>query len=84
MKSYRIKVNDEYFAGVSEEVYDIPVSDGGWYEYRKEMNKLLFGEPHEIEGVLNLKSYIEKIIAAEREGYIDLKGLTIEGGQECR
>jgi len=80
MKTYKIKVNDEYFAGVSEELYDAPVSDGGWYAYRKEMNKLLFGKAHEIEGVLNLKSYIEKIILAEREGYIDLKELTIEGG----
>ena len=82
MKTYKIKVNDEYFAGVSEELYDAPVSDGGWYAHRKEMNKLLFGKAHEIEGVLNLKSYIEKIILAEREGYIDLKELTVEGGRE--
>ena len=82
MKTYKIKVNDEYFAGVSEELYDATVSDGGWYEYRKEMNKLKFGKAHEIEGVLNLKSYIEKIILAEREGYIDLKELTVEGEHE--
>lgn len=82
MKKYKIKLNGEYISGVSDECYDTPISDSGFYTHRKEMGRFMFGEPYVIEGNFTLKSYLEKIIIAVKAGEIDLKELIVEGGEE--
>ena len=79
MKRYKISVNNEYFQDISEEVYSSDIRDNGWYSYPKQMNKLIFGgSPKVIEGNINLKSYIDKILSAQSEGYLDIGELKIE------
>ena len=82
MKKYRIKINGEYFAGVSQEkTYDTPISDNGFYTHRKQAGMFMFGEPYEIDGNWNLRSYLEKIMTSVKNGDIDLKELIVEGGE---
>jgi len=81
LKKYKIKLNGEYISGLSGECYESPISDRGFYTHRKEMNRFTFGDPLEIEGDWNLKSYIEQIMIAVKLGEIDLKELIVEGGE---
>jgi len=88
LKLYHIKVNGRYFAGVDpEKTYKSALSGGGWRNYNDStVNIINFtkdkAKAHEIEGVLNLKSYIDKMITAERDNYIDIKKLEVIGFKE--
>ena len=83
MKLYHIKVNGRYFAGVDpEKTYKSALSGGGWRNYNDStVNIINFtkdkAKAYEISGALNLKSYIDKMIIAERDNYIDIKKMEI-------
>lgn len=90
MKLYHIKINGKYFAGVdSEKTYKSALSGGGWRNYNDStVNVINFTEDetqaYEIGGALNLKSYIDKMITAERDNYIDIKKMEIIQVKEAK
>ena len=85
MKLYHIKVNGRYFAGVDpEKTYKSALSGGGWRNYNDgTVNVINFTKDktkaYEIVGALNLKSYIDKMLTAERDNYINIKKFEVIG-----
>jgi hypothetical protein len=81
MNIYKIKVDDKYLAGFTDDsVATAPT--GRWYDTGKDVRGLVLVEDSaqakEIEGNLNLKSYFNKIYEIIRYSKFEFKTLTFE------
>ncbi len=83
MKDYIVKVNDSYFSGVDiDNSYKALPSNCSWINYNKnECDKLMFDKDKNkakiMESFLNLRSYLDKILTAEKLEYIDISTLEV-------
>lgn len=81
MNIYKIKVDDKYLAGFTDDsVATAPT--GRWYDTGKDVRGLVLVEDSaqakEIEGNLNLKSYFNRIYEMIRYSKFSFNELTIE------
>ena len=81
MNTYLIKIDNLYFAGITEhEVAKSPT--GGWYDQGKTVRDLLLVPEKEkakrIEGNVNLNSYWKRIYELLRYGNLQFSKLEIE------
>ena len=81
MNTYLIKIDNLYFAGITEhEVAKSPT--GGWYDQGKTVRGLLLVPEKEkakrIEGNVNLNSYWKRIYELLRYGNLQFSKLEIE------
>lgn len=77
-----MKVNDLYYAGESDECYKSDFSGIGWYDYKdKQLAVLKFVDRFEdaliIEGNINLKSHLDRVLQRVRDKVISLKNIEI-------
>lgn len=79
MDEYYIFVNGQAYSGESDDVYVSDYGGNGWHiNNHKEATVLLFGgEPHKIEGNINLKSHLNKILKRSRDGQLSINKIEI-------
>jgi hypothetical protein len=81
MNIYKIKIDDKYLAGFSNETV-AQAHAGGWYDSGKDVKGLVLvddiAQAMEIDGNINLKSYFNRIYEIIRYSKFSFNELTIE------
>jgi len=77
-----IKVNNQYFAGESKDCYRSNAKGSGWHDFKSgELNVLVLSDNPDdakvIEGNINLKSVLDKILLRVQDVWIHLNTIEI-------
>lgn len=83
INKYTIRIDGAPYLGESDKTESADYGGDGWHvNNHMTRNTLTIGDWHEspatIEGCINLKSHIDKILARERAGTMKFRSLVIE------
>jgi len=79
MNSYYILVNGKTYSGESVDTYPSNYGGDGWHVNNNRCATVLLfgGDPYKIEGFINLKSHLDRILKRSRDGYLDIEKIEI-------